>query len=72
MATLLQYQRFQGARGGACFWYHRGATITALNQELSSQDAQITDTMFFTVVMLLYVEVLVVLPTELIWPYGLT
>jgi hypothetical protein len=61
MATLLQFQRFQGAPGGACFWYHRGAAITALNQELQNQDAKITDTMFFTVVMLLYVEVLHIL-----------
>jgi hypothetical protein len=72
MATLLQYQRFQGAQGGACFWYHRGAAITALNQELASEDAQITDTMFFTVVMLLYVEVLALLPYNLIWSNELT
>lgn len=64
MATLLQYQRFQGAQGGACFWYHRGAAITALNEELSIQHAHITDTMFLTVCMLLYVEVLDFLPWD--------
>ncbi|KAN0091817.1 hypothetical protein V8E51_017664 [Hyaloscypha variabilis] len=56
MATLLQFQRFQGRPDGACFWYHRGGAIAALNQKLLNQHAQITDTMFFAVGMLLYVE----------------
>lgn len=57
LATVLQYQRFQGALAGPCFWYHRGAAIAALNRELSQQNTEITDTMIYTVGMLLYLEV---------------
>lgn len=57
MATLLQVQRFQGRPGGACFWYHRGSAIAALNKALSSENGQITDVMFCTVGMLAYLEV---------------
>jgi hypothetical protein len=58
MAAVLQVQRSRGRPHSEFFWYHRGATIVTLTQNLSGPNSQITDAMLCAVGMLAYTEVL--------------